>query len=502
MLEWKAAADVAAEISGAWTREEGPGGAIALFDATGVRAAVGGGLAAIEQGTAFTPDTPGRWASISKHVCAALLLREGVPLEAELGTFLPELPPALAQVPLARALDMTGALPDLMEALWQQGTPFTASLDAERLFAAVLRLPALCGEPGEEMAYSNTGWRLAQRLLERRTGQTYAQLAAELFAPLDVAARFVSDESVVVEGLACGYWREGEAWRRGRYGLNFSASGGMAGSVVALARWLGALMAGQGELAGRLARLAAPRAFADGSPSCYRLGLVAPTLGDLEVIGHGGSLPGWRNHFLLVPAQGVGVAVLSNREEDTLGPALRVLAALTGRSPPAPAARAPAGLFAAEEGPFWGECSGGALSFMGAAESLVEDGTGGWRSLPAYLDMQLHQEAGGALVGRFGGVARRLLPVPATTPFDIRLAGHWRDGRLGVEIDIDADGTAHLPWPVGKIVSRLVPLPGGRAIADLPHGPWRHRSCFWLVQEGILRMASHRSRILAFHRMQ
>ncbi|CAN7655304.1 serine hydrolase domain-containing protein [Bosea sp. LjRoot237] len=501
MVDWTKGRSEAQAIAEPWTRQGGPGGAIVLFDRDGVRESASGGFAVIEHRLPFTPDTQNRLASISKHICAAVLLREGVPLEATLGSFLPELPAALGAVPLGRALDMTGALPDMMEALWQLGTPFTASLSAAEIFAAACRLPGLNAEPGTEMAYSNTGWRLAQAILERRTGKSYAQLIEALMAPASLPIRFVADETEAVPGLATGYWHDGQDWRRGHYGFNFSASGGMAGSAAGLARWAAALMAGREPYAGLLDRLAAPHQFADGSESGYRLGLVASQRGGIRIVGHGGSLTGYRNHMLLAPEQGVGVVVLTNREEDALWPALRVLATLIGEALPSEPDNAPAGLYATEDGPFWAEFAGGAISFMGGYEKLVSDGDGGMRSLPAYLEVGLKTEADGALAGTIGGVARRLVPVPADTMLDERLVGRWRDNRLSVEITIGADGTASWPW-AGTIghETRLTPLPGGRALADLKHGPWRHRPCLWLQPDGSLRLASHRSRILHFDR--
>lgn len=503
MVDWTKGRGEAQAIAEPWTRQGGPGGAIVLFDREGVRESASGGFAVIEHRLPFTPDTQNRLASISKHICAALLLREGVPLEATLGSFIPELADALGAVPLVRALDMTGALPDMMEALWQQGTPFTASLSASEVFSAACRLPGLNGELGSEMAYSNTGWRLAQAILERRTGKGAAQLVEELMAPAALPIRFVSDESEVVPGLATGYWHDGQGWRRGFYGFNFSASGGMAGNAAGLARWAAGLMAGREPYAGLLDRLTAPRRFADGNESLYRLGLVATGLGGVGIIGHGGSLTGYRNHMLMAPELGVGVVVLTNREEDALWPALRVLAALTGEALPGEPENAPSGLYATDDGPFWAEFAGGAISFMGGYEKLVSDNEGGMRSVPAYLDVRLKEETDGALTGRIGGVSRRLLPVPAETALDERLVGRWRDARLGVEITIRADGTATWPWAgaIGR-ETRLTPLPGGRALADLKHGPWRHRPCLWLQPDGSLRLASHRSRILHFHRIE
>ncbi|KAA2213654.1 serine hydrolase [Teichococcus oryzae] len=493
MHNWSRATATAQQIAAGWAG--GPGGAIVLFDSGGPVQAVAGGLASLEHGLAFTPDTPNRYASISKHFLAATLLLEGVPMEAPLGALLPGLPAALAELPLGRALDMTGAVPDAMELLWQQGAPFTASLGAEAVFGLLRRLPGLCAAPGTEMAYSNSGWRLAQRILPDYP----AALRQRLLEPLGLPIAFPLDEAEAVPGLATGYWQDGAAWRRGRYGMHFSASGGLAGSANALARWAAALMAGRGPLSGMLERLAAPRAFTDGTPSAYRLGLVETALGGTRLLAHGGSLPGYRNHLLLAPEQGVGVALLTNREEEALWPALRVMAALLGEAMPEPAAN-PTGLYASAEGPFWAELTPGAISVMGGHEALVADGDGGFRSLPAYLEMRLRVAPDGALEGRIGGAPRRLLPVPPGLAPDPALAGQWRDDLLGAELLIRPDGSARFPW-AGSLGAEttLTPLPGGRALASLTHGPWRHRPCLWL-EDGALRLASHRARILRFRR--
>lgn len=502
MPDWSSARTEAAAIAEAWTRAAGPGGAIILFDRDGIRETASGGHAVIEHALPFTPDTQTRFASISKHFLAALLLREDVALEAPLGTWLDDLPEPLAKLELGRALDMTGALPDMMETLWQQGVPFTASLSAGEILSVARRLPGLNAAPGTEMAYSNTGWRLAQLVLERVTGISYAESVARLAASLGQPFRFVHDGAEIVPGLASGYWQDGLAWRRGHYGFHFSASGGMAGSAVALAGWLAALLAGRGPLPDLLARLGAPRRFADGAESAYRLGLVASRLGDVALIGHGGSLPGYRNHFLLAPEAGLGVVVMTNREEDALWPALRVLAALLGEALPEPARDVPAGLFAEAEGPFWAELAADSISVMGGYERLVADGAGAMRSLPAYLDIRLRQLDADTLEGTVGGAPRRLLRVTQASELDGRLAGHWRDRNFGVALTIRPDGTALLPWPAGGMETRLTPLPGGRALADIAHGPWRHRPCLFLREDGTLRLAGHRARILHFDRVQ
>ncbi|WP_419896146.1 serine hydrolase domain-containing protein [Roseomonas sp. USHLN139] len=498
-MVWNRASAEAAAIAGRWSEERGPGGAIVLFDAAGIKATSAGGYASLELSVPFTPDSENRLASISKHFMAATLLLEGLSMQAPLGSLVDGLPEAVGTVPLGRALDMTGGLPDMMEVLWQQGIPYTASLAREEVMALLKRLPGLCAPPGQEMAYSNTGWRLAEAVLEAQRGTPYrAALERRLLAPLGLRIGFPADETEPLRDLATGYWWDGLSWRRGRYGMHFSPSGGLVASAATLAKWGAALLSGAGPLAGMLDRLTAPRPFADGSDSVYRLGLVETRLGQVRIIGHGGSLPGYRNHLLMAPDQGVGVVVLTNREEDALWPALTVLAALLGEPLPVPAALTP-GLYAEAEGPFWAELGPDSISVMGGFERLLQGRDGMLRSIPAYLDIALQAQGDTRLEGRIGGVARRLEKMPAGTPLDPRLVGVWEEPDYGSRIEIRADGTARMPGPGGLgAESRLTPLPGGRALADLKHGPWRHRPCLWLQADGSLRLASHRSRVLHF----
>lgn len=496
---WTAAAALAEGLAAPWAGA--PGGAFVLFDRSGLRATASAGLASLEHGIAFTPDTPSRYASISKHILATALLLTGIDLDAQLGAFLPDLPAALAAVPLAQGLGMTGGLPDMMEVLWQIGTPFTATLSAEEIKAALSRLDAVCSAPGIEMAYSNTGWRLGQAVLEARLGMPYAQaLQSMLMSPLGLPIQFPYDEAEPVPGLATGYWLDKDAWRRGRYGMHISASGGLTGSATALARWAAALMAGQGPLHGILDRLLAPRHFADGALSSYRLGLVATRVGDMELVAHSGSLPGYRNHLLMAPAHGVGVVLLLNRDEDPLLPALRVMAALLDQELPQPAALAP-GLYAEATGPTWADVAPGGISFMGGHETLLATRDGTARSIPSTLEIDLRHD-GQAIEGRIGGVHRRLLPVPGNLSLDPALVGQWREQTFGARLLIRADGTALWPW-AGSLGREtvLTPLPGTRALASLNHAMWRHRPCLFLDPDGALRVASHRARVLRFLRV-
>ena len=487
-----------------WVAEGGPGGAVVLFDAAGPRHEAYAGVASLADRKALGPGTAFRYASISKHMLAALLLRSGLDLDRPLGDGLPELRPALAGVPLGRALDMTGGLPDLMETAWLLGSPFTAGVDRAALLAFAARLGALNHPVGTEFSYSNTGWRLAEHLLDRRGLPLGPSLDRVFFGPLGLGIRFPADEAEPVPDLAEGHWHAGADgdWRRGRYGLHFSGSGGLAGTARDMARWLAALLADAPPLRGVLASLTAPRALAEGRPSFYGLGLARLRSGGEELVGHGGSLPGYKNHVLMAPARGAGVVVACNREDaDPLAMALAVMADLLGTAAP-DAGEAPRGLFAEAEGPGWLELTGPDAVFLGAQERLVAGAAGLLESRPAYLPMALRLECG-VVVGEVGYAARRFLPVPPDAAVPEGLAGLWRCAEEGAEVEVAVrDGEARATLGAGPLRATvpLRPLGGNRALLERAHGPWRQRACLWLRGPGALRLVTQRSRVLDFRR--
>ncbi|MBU9858469.1 serine hydrolase, partial [Rahnella aceris] len=119
-LEWQRAAAVAEEIVQGWQRPGAPGGAIVLFDARQVHSSHCAGLADLAQQTPFTLDSVVRFASITKHLFAALATGPGrryLSPDDRLADHLPQLGGANGQVTVGQALDMSSGLPDLRETL-------------------------------------------------------------------------------------------------------------------------------------------------------------------------------------------------------------------------------------------------------------------------------------------------------------------------------------------------------------------------------------------------
>jgi CubicO group peptidase (beta-lactamase class C family) len=510
-MEWSRATEETARMAARWTAEGGPGGAIVLFNGMNIHSEASGGLASLELNLPFTAETVVRYASISKHFCTALLLRlqaEGVlSLADTLGTHLPMLSRAQGAVPIARALDMTGGLPDAMETLWQLGVPLTAAMSRDALFEFIAAVDAVNFPVGSEISYSNTGYRLVEAALALKSISYGDALREHFFRPLGLSMRLPEDESEPVPNLAAGYWRSGNEWRRGRYGLHFSAAGGLAGSARDLAAWLMALMTGRAPAADLLAPLGARRRLIDGTQTGYGLGLArSPVQGEIAV-GHGGSLPGYKNHFLLLPERQAGIVVVSNREDvDAHGIALQVMAVLTGCRLPQPAhGLLPQGLFVAESGPFWIEHAAGELTVLGgAAERLYLDENGGAVTRSAHLPVRLRGEPWG-IAGEIGHVARTFGPVATDIEFAKGWDGDWICERHGARCGIErTDGGMQLTMGTGplRVTMQLTPLDPHRALSDRRDGPWRQRACLVLNPRArTLRMATNRSRVLQFRKV-
>lgn len=501
-MNWSAATAAAARIAAAWDAEAGPGGAVLLFDAGGLRAAACGGYASIEHRLRFTPDTATRYASISKHLLCGLLARDGrIGFSDTLGQHI-DAGPDQGAVTVGRALDMTSGLADAAPTLTLLGNSSSAHMDRHALLRFVTAIEGLNYVPGTEVSYTNSGYRMIQAALEAKGLEYGAALREAFFGPLGLTMHLPEDEAEPVAGLATGYWHGPQGWRRGRYGLHFSASGGVTGTARDLASWCHALLVGRGPAAGLLDLLAAPRTLLDGTVTGYGLGLARAPLGDHVLIGHGGSLPGYKNHFLIAPDLGAGVVVLSNREEiDPMALCLNVISALTGTAEPARAtAMLPEGRFIAEDAAVWIEHKDGVLTYLDAQAPLYRDGD--WAvSRAVELPMRLRAE-GDAIVGHVGHAARRFRPA---TGAGVRpdWAGEYvcpaHGGRFAIAVDgaraVLVGGTG----PMRRALD-LVPIAGDMALAARQDGPWTQRALLHFADGG-MRMAVNRSRVLRFEKL-
>jgi CubicO group peptidase (beta-lactamase class C family) len=440
-----------------------------------------------------------RYASVTKHVFCAMVLENSalITLDDPLGKHITELQAPLRDVTVGQALDMSGGLPDVRECLSLLGLSVYTETNAAPLLDYLSRMKRLNFAAGHEVSYSNTGYRLVEAALERK-GLRFDDFVQERIAqPFGVVLKAPDVWNDPVAGLVPGYWKSERGWQLSSAGLHISASGSLAGSAEALVRWLQALLNGEQNFAGVLSKLSVERPMADGRMSEYGLGLRWSHLGERRFIGHGGSHPGYTTYFLLDPENGTGFAVVSNRE-DTNGfkIALECMAALTGLPLPKPTSNLPDGLYVTETGPWWLDINGSTCTFIGADDTLYDDGDGWASSRSASSPVRLRTEDG-ALVGEVSHAPHRFMPV-GQHGIPSALSGRWSSDE-GAEFVI---GGGVLSMGVGPTRQSmpLKALGNGRFLFTLNDGPWTKRICVNLLDQDRLELVSSRARMIEYRR--
>jgi CubicO group peptidase (beta-lactamase class C family) len=181
------------------------------------------------------------------------------------------------------------------------------------VMAIVAREP-LVFRSGSRWSYSNSGYHLAARAIEKTTGQPYeAFLAAAFFRPLSLPSLHHCKQAPLPPRDAQGYARRQGAlvvapWEN----MNTArGDGGICGSAVDLARWTRALGRGEALPSGAVP-MTSPTATGDGRRWPYGLGLGLLPLDGRPRASHGGSIGGFSAAAAWYPRDDLAIAVLTN----------------------------------------------------------------------------------------------------------------------------------------------------------------------------------------------
>jgi len=201
-------------------------------------------------------------------------------------------------------------------------------------------------EPGTRWSYSNTGFILLGRIVERASGMSLgAFLQQRIFGPIGMT-HTVFDLDPHDPRLAVGYTsfaltrlepasREGAGWVGG--------AGAIYSTAADLARWDTALMDGRVLKAGSLQLMLKPRMLANGRSSHYGCGVGVADRNGTTIYTHGGAVSGFIARNIFIPSSHSAVAVLVNEENGPLANAIvdAALASVLPQQKDVPVTRGP-----------------------------------------------------------------------------------------------------------------------------------------------------------------
>ncbi|MEL6555245.1 MAG: serine hydrolase domain-containing protein [Cyanobacteria bacterium J06621_11] len=281
----------------------------------------GYGLLDREQNVKVRPNSIFPIASMSKPLTATaimLLVEEGkIDLDAPIGTYLLQVPPAWESITVRRLLNHTAGV---TENIYQGNT--SALREPSGYVEAASQLP-LDFQPGEAWMYSNTGYNLAAAIVEQVSGQSFESfMQARIFEPLEMNSTDTLRASYRFSNRAMGY----ELKRAGVEPIDinfkrvpqsmalFKGSGSVTSNVLDLARWAIALQKGQllsAESKAEMEQFSTATVLSRG----YGLGWFVGNIGNHKTVAHGGNLWGYSTAIAQFPNDELTVIVLTNLDE-------------------------------------------------------------------------------------------------------------------------------------------------------------------------------------------
>jgi CubicO group peptidase (beta-lactamase class C family) len=286
------------------------------------------GVTSVENPLPVRPDTLFLIGSVTKTFTATAVMRlvaDGkVALDAPVRRYVPEL--VLADERAADQITVLNLLNHTSGLDWGVIGDFGEGDDALARYVSALAGLPLIAPPGARPSYSQAGFNLAGRIVEKVTGLTYEKAVASLvFDPAGLSGSFFDRDDIMTRRFAVGHNRGedgtvsiGRLWRRSR---GDNPGGGIASSAADMLRWARFhLGSGVPDVlpAGVLRQMREPTTALRASSlgDAIGIGWFLRDVGGVRAAGHGGSANGQFADLLMVPERGFAVVALCNEGPD------------------------------------------------------------------------------------------------------------------------------------------------------------------------------------------
>lgn len=279
-----------------------PGATVIVIQQGQILYKKGYGLADIEQNKPNTAETVFRLGSMTKSFTAMAILQlydKGLlQIDDYVDKYLPETSNG-NKVKIKHLLTHTSGM--------------TESLDSELVFT-----------PGDQISYSNAGYNLLGRIIEKVSGLSYENYLREnIFIPLGMNNSGYEHPDLKAANSAHGYKID----EKGKY-IDVSesdisgayAAGALYSNAEDLYKWDQALYPGKLIKDGTLNQAFTQSTLNDGSKAKYGFGWMVNQRRGLKEVGHGGDITGFNSYIAKFPEEQFTVIVLSNVEMRPPGP--------------------------------------------------------------------------------------------------------------------------------------------------------------------------------------
>jgi CubicO group peptidase (beta-lactamase class C family) len=319
------------------------------------------GLADVEGNAPMTVATMVPIGSVTKQFTAVAILQlrdQGkLSVDDDVRKWLPELNTGGNRITLRHILAHTGGIAETADMPELRAIQLirNPTVTRDSVYRVISRYPPVFPAGTREM-YSNTGYWLLGRIVEKASGLPYDEYVAQrIFAPLRMSRSMYCGNPTQAPDRASPYGiRNGVAGRvPDVVYTGLFAAGGICSTAGDLITWLLALHGGKVLSPASYAELISPATLNDGTSLRYSMGMtIAEDRHGLRYLGHGGGGFGFSSQARWYPEAQLAVVILTNSEPDAITVTTEEIAAAVLPPP------RPAGQFTGDPAPLVGKYKG------------------------------------------------------------------------------------------------------------------------------------------------
>lgn len=298
---------------------DSPGCALAIFSKGKTIYQKGYGMADLERGLAITPQSIFYAGSISKQFVAscALLLAERnlLDLKAPVQKYLPDFPNFGKTITVQHLIYHTSGIKDYFELFEKEGINYLNQIPREEVYELIKSQDSLNFDPGDQYSYSNSGYLMLAMIIEGVADMPFSQFVdQEIFQPLGMNhSLFLDDAARIIPNRAWGYHRNlNDEIENMIMRFDLVGSGGLYTSVEDFFKWDQNFYHSKIGSEKFIEKLLTTGTLNNGKDTKYAFAIVKDQLLGHRLIGHSGSLGGYRAQFMQFPEDQLGIIILSN----------------------------------------------------------------------------------------------------------------------------------------------------------------------------------------------
>ena len=255
--------------------------------------------------------------SITKQFTAAAVMRlveQGkVKLDDDMSKYIPQFPLQGRHVTIRQLLNHTSGIHSYTSSPGWQKT-WSKDLSPDEIIAFVAR-DTFDFAPGSAFRYNNTGYVMLGMVIEKASGQRYADyLASQFFKPLGLKHTAYCPSKTTDPNFASGYTKTPSGAAPANY-LSLThpfAAGALCSTVGDLVQWQRALASGKVVSPASYKLMSTADTLDNGKRLNYGFGLFPSTVLGHDVVAHTGGIPGFATAAIFSPDDTLSIVTFTN----------------------------------------------------------------------------------------------------------------------------------------------------------------------------------------------